>query len=83
MWTATFWKASIERALKTVAQALLLFFGADGFDWLDLDAGRIGAIIAGAAVTSLLTSIASSGFGPQNSPSLVVDTRNDVAPDAA
>lgn len=83
MYTLTFWKAAFERAVKTVAQALVLFFGADYLDWFNMDLERVAGVVIGAAVTSLLTSIVSAPVGPSGSPSLVTDPRDDVHPDAA
>lgn len=69
MWTAAFWKAAFERAVKTFAQALVAVMTADGFGLLDADwVARLSA--AGmAAVLSLLVSIGSSGVG-NSGPSL-------------
>ena len=83
MFTIIFWKAAAERAIKTAAQALLLFVGADQFDWLAFDWSRAAAVVLGAVVVSVLTSIVSAPFGPEGSPSLVVDTTDSVHPDAA
>jgi hypothetical protein len=65
-------RAIIERAAKTAAQSLLLFVGAaEGLDLFTLDWQRaLGAAAAG-ALLSVLTSIASLGIGPADSPSLV------------
>lgn len=71
MWTAEFWLAVAERALKTAAQVLLsLFFVGDvaldvfRFDW----APALG-IVAGAVLVSVLTSILSAPV--TGTPSLV------------
>ncbi len=71
MFTTTFWKAAIERAVRTFAQtfaALLVadpLVGAVEFDWLD------GAAVSGlAALASLLTSLGASVLTPSNGPSL-------------
>ena len=65
-------RSILERAIKTAAQSLLLFVGAaQGLDLFTLDWQRaLGAAAAG-AVLSILTSVASLGIGPSNSPSLV------------
>lgn len=72
MFTVKFWKAAAERAFKSAAQALLVYWGGDtvfnawGADW-----GVAGGIASGAVVLSLLTSIVSLAGGSPNSPSLV------------
>lgn len=69
MWTAAFWKAASERAVKTFSQALLAVMSADGLGLLDADwPARLSA--AGlAGVLSLLASIGSAGAG-NHGPSL-------------
>lgn len=67
-----FLKATLERAAKTFAQTLLALVGGDilnvvSFGWL-----AAVEIAAGAAVTSVLTSVASARVsGDPDSPSLV------------
>lgn len=71
MWTAGFWRQTAERAVKTAAQAALAFFIVGQTDLWSLDWAAVagGTIIATAA--SVLTSLASAPFGPEDSPSLV------------
>jgi len=62
---------SIERAVKTAAQAALAFFivgetALQGVDW-----AQVGGVAAVAALASLLTSLASGPFGPEGTPSVV------------
>lgn len=75
MFTADFWKQAIERAVKTAAQAVILFLGADqAFDVVTVNWGNALGIAAGGAVLSLLTSIVSAPFGGDDvkgTPSLV------------
>lgn len=67
-----FWKRAFERAAKTAAQTLLALTGGNyAFDIRGLDAPKALAIAAGATLISLLTSIASAEFGPDDDPSLV------------
>ena len=76
MWTAKFWKATAERALKSAAQGALLYFGADQlFDAWHANWGAAGGIALGAAVLSALTSIVSAQVGDSSSPSLVTEDR--------
>lgn len=71
MFNVTFWKATVERAVKTVAQALIAVIAGASFDWFTADWQAIAGVAATAGVLSILTSIASEGMGPKNSPSLV------------
>jgi len=73
MFTVQFIKSAIERAIKTVAQALIAVIAASSFDWVTADPKAIVATAATAGALSLLTSIASEGIGPKASPSLVSD----------
>jgi hypothetical protein len=72
MFTKTFWTAAAERALRTVAQALIAVIAATSFDWFTAANWQA---IAGTALTagvlSLLTSIASAGIGDKGTPSMV------------
>lgn len=66
-----FIEESIERAVKTAAQAGLAFFivgetALQGVDW-----GQVAGVAGVAALASVLTSLASGPFGPANTPSLV------------
>lgn len=72
MWTARFWKDASERALKSAAQAVLLYVGGDQvFDAWHFNWAQAGALAAGAAALSLLTSVVSSKVGDSASASLV------------
>lgn len=71
MFTKRFWVAASERAIKSVAQAILLYSGGDvvfnawGMDWR-----QAAGIAAGAAFLSILTSLISVGVNDKDSPSL-------------
>jgi hypothetical protein len=77
MWTVTFWQRAAERAIKTGAQAAIAALvltdpGAIGFDALAADWQAVASFAGGGLVLSLLTSLASSGMGPdKGDPSLV------------
>jgi len=71
MFTASFWKSAAERALKTVAQALIAVLAATTFDWFSADWKAIAGTAATAGVLSLLSSIASAGIGDKGTPSVV------------
>lgn len=70
--TASFWKRTVERAVKTAAQTAVAFLGADAFDFIDLnDWQELGSVVGMAAVLSILTSLASARVGDPEDPSLV------------
>lgn len=73
MFTASFWKSAAERAVKTVAQALIAVVAASQFNWFNADWKAIVGTAATAGVLSILTSIASDGIGPKGTPSVVAD----------
>jgi hypothetical protein len=68
MRTASFRRDTAERAVKSAAQALLGLWPLDQFNVLDADPLLAGGIAAGAAVLSVLTSIASTSIGDSRSP---------------
>lgn len=71
MFTKTFWTDAIERAVKTVAQALIAVVAATNFDWISADWRAIASTAATAGVLSLLSSIASDRFGVAGTPSVL------------
>lgn len=72
VFTRKFWKDAAERAAKSVAQAGLLYFAGDQvFDAWHADWRAAGSIAAGAALLSLLSSIASTRVGDSSSASLI------------
>lgn len=71
MYRGSFWKDAAERAVKTAAQVLVTFLGADLVDVLTVDWKQAGSVAAGAAVVSLLTSVASSQVAEPGTASLV------------
>ena len=72
MFTTNFAKQTLERALKTAAQTLILVVGAaQGFDLFTADWRTLGAAAAGGFILSVLTSIASAPFGTTGTPSVV------------
>lgn len=71
MRTRTFWVEAAERAIRTFAQALVAVLAA-GFVFTDAAAwGEALLASAIAALVSLLTSVAASGVGNPDSPSLL------------
>ncbi len=71
MWTKTFWKQALERALKTFAQAALALLAGDGIGVLDVNWGDVASVGALAALASVLTSVGTAGVGEPNDPSLI------------
>lgn len=66
MFELGFWRDATERALKTAAQAALLFLGADqALDAVSADWASTGSFALGGAVLSYLTSIISAPFGSE------------------
>lgn len=73
MFTKSFVLSALERAAKTVAQALIAVVAGTSFDWFSADWKSIAGVAATAGLLSILTSIASDGIGPKGTPSLVDD----------
>lgn len=75
IWTAEFWKATAERAIKTVAQALLsMWLVGDVTGLLEVDWVQVLSIAGGAGLASVLSSLVGASLvGPPGSPSWVVD----------
>lgn len=68
MLTAAFWTGTIDRGVKSFAQALLLLWGADaGFNILNVSLPSALGLGGGAAVLSVLTSIVSAPLGDKGS----------------
>lgn len=63
MWTASFWKATAERALRTLAQSLIAVLAVGQTNILSVDWQQALAVAATATVLSVLTSIVASGVG--------------------
>lgn len=71
MWTWNFWRQAIERAVKTGAQFVLVFVGADAFNIFDMDLVAAGGFALAGAAVSILTSVASEPYHQRGTPSLV------------
>lgn len=61
--TSQFAKDAAERAIKTFAQTMLAYFGADAFDVLQANWGNALSVALGAVVLSVLTSLLSLKLG--------------------
>lgn len=62
IWSTAFWLGASERAIKTVAQALVAVVGVAGIGILDVDWASALSVAAAAGLASLLTSIGSAEF---------------------
>jgi hypothetical protein len=72
MFTVQFWKGAAERSIKTAAQVLATYLAADAADVFAVDWRRAVGVAVGAAIVSVLTSLASSQVGEtKGTPSLV------------
>jgi hypothetical protein len=72
MWTALFWKATAERALKTFAQSFVATIGIGATDLLNIGWQQALSVAGLATLISVLTSLASAKLsGDPESPSLV------------
>jgi hypothetical protein len=61
--TRDFWLDAAERAIKTFAQTMIAFLGADAFNVIDADWTEALSIALGAVVLSVLTSLLSIKLG--------------------
>jgi hypothetical protein len=73
MFTVPFWRASAERALRTVAQTAVALIGVDLVSVVDIAWPYVAGVSATAGLLSLLTSVAASGVGDKGTPSLVAE----------
>jgi hypothetical protein len=73
--TRAYLLAVLERATKTAAQSALLVLGADQIDAMNASWGDVGGFALGGFVLSVLTSVATSGFGG-NGPSATTEHVN-------
>lgn len=73
MWTASFWKQTVERAIKSGAQGALAFFVVGQTLFTEIDWAAVAGGTAIVVIASVLTSLASAPFGQPDSPSLVRD----------
>lgn len=58
IFSADFWNYSLERAIKTVAQAALAFLGSGSMGLFAIDWTGLVSVSLGAGLLSILTSIA-------------------------
>lgn len=65
MYSLAFWKAAFERAVRTFAQATGAALGVGVVGWLDVPWERSLSLGGLGALLSLLSSVATSGPGPE------------------
>ena len=58
MFRPSFWAVTVDRAIRTAAQTAVVLLGAGQVDVLTVDWQAVGSLSAGAAVLSVLTSLA-------------------------
>lgn len=75
-----FWKAAVERAVKTFAQALLALLGTGSVGVTHLDWGQYLSVAGTAALASVLTSVASLSTVGGVAPTLPAQPVLDTAP---
>jgi hypothetical protein len=73
IWVGSFWKATAERAAKTLAQSLIAVLAVGQTTLLTVDWQQALAVAATATVLSILSSVASAGVGNAG-PSLASET---------
>ena len=71
IFTNDFWLQATERAIKTFAQTAVALIGAGLFNLLTTDWVQLIGVSGGAALLSILTSVASAKVHDDDSPSLV------------
>lgn len=78
MWNKAFWLATLERAVKTAAQAAVLVVVAGQANVVSVDWAELAGFAAGGFVLSVLTSLGSGLVTSTPGPSL---TNAEVIPD--
>ncbi len=71
MFANHFWRATVERAVKTFAQSLLAVLSAGQFGLLDADWVTVLSTAGMATLLSVLSSVASTQVGESTDPSAV------------
>jgi len=73
MFSATFWKSTVERSVRTAAQVLLGFLVVGETGVLDVDWEQALSVTGVAVIASILTSVVATGVGDKGTASLVKD----------
>lgn len=69
--SGSFWAQTVERAVKTFAQAAIALLTGEGLGLLTVNWQNVMSVAALAALVSLLTSVSSGPFNQYGTPSLV------------
>lgn len=77
--SGSFWAQTVERAVKTFAQAAIALLTGQGLGLLAVDWKHVLSVAGLAAVVSVLTSVGSGPFNQSGSPSLVGQPRKAAA----
>ena len=83
MWTASYWRAVAERAIKTLAQSLIAVLAVGQTTILTVDWKQAAAVAVTATVLSVLSSLASASIGntgPSLASEAIVPRVTDHAP---
>ncbi len=71
MWTITYWKEMVDRAIKSGAQAVLLGLGlGEGLNAFEMNWMLALGFALGGVALSVLTTLASAGLGQKGSASI-------------
>lgn len=71
MWTVSFWKQTVERAVRTTAQVALSFWVLGQTSFMDVDWAQVAGVAGLAALTSVLMSLVATGMNDKDNPSMV------------
>ena len=71
MWEGKFWRGTLERAIRTAAQAVIALLSTDVAGILSVDWVQTASVAGMAAFLSVLMSIVATGVGDHESPSFV------------
>lgn len=71
MWSLKFWRETVERAIRTAAQALLALWGTQVTGVLEVDWMQAASVTALAALSSVLMSLIATGVGDHESSAFI------------
>lgn len=71
MWSISYWKQTIERAVRTAAQVALSFWVVGETGILDVDWQQFASVVGLAALASVAMSLVGSGLNDPENPSFV------------
>lgn len=72
MWTFSFWMETLDRAVKSGAQAVILGLSlGEGLNAFSVDYRLAAGFVLGGAILSVLTSLVSAPFGNRGTASII------------